>query len=100
MKPEATGLDRLVFTEDEQRHPLFKRLVLAIKEEREMLRDSLEFPSKIEETTLLRGQLLLLNRISAATSEVGPESRQSEANSPESASPALAAERFPLEFEN
>lgn len=93
------GVAALRFTIEEQRHPLFKRFVQAFAEERQSLLEANAHPQNIEQTTLLRGQLILLSRISARTSEVGPESRQSEGIAPESASPALVAERFPVSFE-
>lgn len=97
---DVRGIPSLRFTQEEARHPLFKKFVKAFAEEREELRAQLEAVQNIESTTLLRGQLHLVKRISARTSEVGPESRQSEADGPESATPARAATGFPVSFEN
>lgn len=93
------GLAALKFSREEQRHPLFKKFERAFAEERQLQLEQLAHPQNIEQTTLLRGQLALLSRISARTSEVGPESRQSEADGPESATPARAATGFPVSFE-
>lgn len=75
---------------------MFKKFVAAIESERELLLEQLEPASNIETTTLLRGELRALKRILARTSEVGPESRQSEANGPESATPRGAVSRIPM----
>jgi hypothetical protein len=98
--PAATPslLDALRFTDLEARTPLYKKVRAAVQAEFEELRDKLLHPSNIETTTLLRGEVRLAQRILARLDEVGPESRQSEPVGPESASPALAAERFPMDF--
>lgn len=93
------GIDTLKFTREEQRHPIYKKFAAAFAEERQILLERLAHVANIESTTLMRGEIRLLSQISARTSEVGPESRQSEATGPESASPALVAERFPVSFE-
>lgn len=97
--PADRGLLALKFTREDQRHPLFKRITQVLADERQLLLEQNAHPQNIEQTTLLRGQLILLSRISARTSEVGPESRQSEADGPESATSARAATGFPLSFE-
>lgn len=96
---QERGLAALSFTIGEQQHPLFKKIVAALREEREKLRDALEHPGDIATTTLQRGEIRLVKRILARTEEVGPESRQSEGDAPESATPALVSERFPVIFE-
>jgi hypothetical protein len=99
-KDAKTGIDRLEdFTREERRHPIFKRFAQAFAEERAVKVEQLTPPQNIEQTTLLRGEIRMLSLISARTSEVGPESRQSEPDGPESASPARAAAGFPLSFE-
>ena len=98
LKP-VRGLQTLSFNQEEKRHPIYKKILRAFEEERALMREQLEHPSNIEQTTLLRGELRHAKRISARLTEVGPESRQSEPHGPESATPALAAERFPMDFE-
>jgi hypothetical protein len=94
-----TGLSALVFKREETLHPIFKKIVAALEQERERMRAELEHPANIESTTLLRGELRAVKRILARTSEVGPESRQSEADGPESAPLARAATGFPVSFD-
>lgn len=99
-QPTARGIAGLAFTSEEKRHPLFKRIAAAMADEKEFRRSELEHVQNIESTTLLRGRLQAVNQILARLShEVGPESRQSEGDAPESAIPALVAERFPVSFE-
>jgi hypothetical protein len=97
---DQTGLARFVLRKTEREHFLVKRFEQALREERETLRTQLEHPGDIAATTLLRGQITLLKRILARLDEVGPESRLSEALSPESAPPAPTAGGFPVSFVN
>jgi hypothetical protein len=80
------------------RSELWQRLMAAIEDERTMMRAQNDSDMNIAETTLLRGQLRLASRILALADEVGPESRQSELEKPESASSPLGdndpVERF------
>jgi hypothetical protein len=97
---DVQGLSRLVFQRVEHEHYLLKRLKLALIEERDALRVQNDHPTDIATTTLLRGEIRLLTRILARLDEVGPESRQSELPTPESAPPAPTAGGFPVSFEN
>lgn len=99
LPPPMRGIVTLSFNAEERRHPIFKKIAAALRDETALMKDQLAHPSNIEQTTLLRGEIRHANRISARLSEVGPESRQSEAFGPESAIPALDAERFPVSFE-
>lgn len=90
MNDKLLGISGLNFTRDELRHPLVQRILRALREERELARDHLESPANIEQTTLQRGALQAVKKILARADEVGPESRQSEPEWPESASRASA----------
>jgi hypothetical protein len=86
---EKTGLDLLQFSRQDRQHPIFKRFERAFMEERAAQLERLAHVANIESTTLQRGEIRLLSQILARTSEVGPESRQSEfMDEPESAFPA------------
>jgi hypothetical protein len=76
----TTGLSGLRITREDAATPLFRKLVAALSEERELAREHLEHPMNIEQTTLLRGRVQLVKEILARTDEVGPESRQAEPN--------------------
>jgi hypothetical protein len=92
------GLAGLTFTREEKRHPAVQKLVAALAEELEIMRIQNDSVQNIEATTVLRGQILCVKRISARTLEVGPESRQSEADGPESASARDPVTGFPKGF--
>lgn len=79
------GIAGFQMSPEEARSPLWQRFEAALREERAITREHLEYPQNIEQTTLLRGQLQLVKQILARTDEVGPESRQSEPAWPESA---------------
>lgn len=93
------GIAALTFTREDSHSPLYQRLVAALRDEQALLREQLEPLQNIESTTVTRGQLHMVKRILARADEVGPESRQSEADGPESAFPAPAAGRLPEGYE-
>lgn len=89
MNKPTPGYASLTFTREEMQTLLFRKFVHAIEEERQILRQQLEDVSNIETTTLLRGELRGVKKILARTSEVGPESRQSDPNGAEFANSPL-----------
>ena len=84
------GIAGFTLTPDEARSPLWRRFQAALDEELHLLRVRNDAPADIKDTTLLRGELRCVKRISARTAEVGRESRQSEPLGPESASASTA----------
>lgn len=90
-----TGLAGLVLTSADLDTQLWKRIATALEQERDEMRMKNDSSTlNVADTTLLRGEIRLAKRILARADEVGPESRQSEPNWPESA-PAPAAGRIP-----
>lgn len=83
------GFAGLQFTREEMLHPLFIKILHAAEEERHMLRAQLEDVSDIGTTTLLRGELRMVKKFLARTSEVGPESRQGDSFGAASAFPPV-----------
>jgi hypothetical protein len=88
------GISGLTFTREELAHPILRKLRAALADELALMREQNDNEQSIVATTVLRGQILFVKRISAQTPEVGPESRQSEPDGPESASARLSAAGF------
>lgn len=83
-RDRVTGIAGLAFTRQDKNTPLFQRLVAALHEELALMRAQNDVPANIVDTTVLRGEISLVKRILARTDEVGPESRTSEPEWPES----------------
>lgn len=94
----STGLGAFALTRQDRESPVWQRFVALLRDEQAKLRRQLEPVQNIESTTLLRGELQLVKRILARADEVGPESRQSEPQGPESAFPARSATGLPDGF--
>lgn len=77
-------------TREEARSALWaKKLAPFLRAEIAAIHEQLESPSlPINETTVKRGEIRFAKRILALADEAGQEARQSEADGPESASPA------------
>jgi hypothetical protein len=91
------GIAGLNLTREDVRSPALQKVLAALRDEQLALRESLEPVQNIESTTVTRGQLHMVKKILARADEVGPESWQSEAEGPESAS-ARAATGMPEGF--
>ena len=91
------GLAGFKLTREEAESPWWRRFHQAIEEELHLQRLQNDDPGlNIQATTVMRGQIGLLKRISARTTEVGLKSRPSEGDALESANFAPAAGRLQL----
>ena len=92
-----TRLSDLHLTRAEKRHPLWLRFEACLQGELARLRSENDHAADIAATTLRRGEIACVKRILALSDEVGPESSESEALSPES-QPAGFIAGIPLEL--
>lgn len=80
----TAGIERLRLPMEQRRFdPLAQAMVAALNQELDALRAQNDHPQTIGEITYRQGGIAMLKRILAQL-EVGPESRESEGQSPES----------------
>ena len=89
------GLAAFTVSRQDNESPVWRRFIACLREELAVKRMQNDAPATIQDTTLLRGEIALVKRILARADEVGPESRQSEPQWPESALPARAVTGLP-----
>lgn len=97
MPAKRLTLSDFRLTVAEARSPLWQRLEQCLSGELDYQRQQNDAMEDIAKTTLRRGQIAVVKRILALSDEVGPESRESEAQGPESQS-AGAVAGIPLEL--